>query len=117
MDILLQLYCSFTIYCIIIIMYYLFFLKTFRVIVCSSLLNMNAHIYTIYLQVVLRNNNTYFCVLQGHQQELSAVFPNLPVLDCVRFLPRLCLLLWFLHTDGRRHHTYGQWTGVYLALL
>lgn len=94
-----------------------FFPMTFRVIICSSLLNMNVHIYTMCLQVVLRNNDTYLCVLQRHQQELSAVFPNLPVLDCVRFLPRLCLLLWLLHTDGRRHHTYGQWTGVYLALL
>lgn len=63
---------------------------------------------------LLKNKNKNICIQQGHQQELSAVFPDIPVLDSVGLLSRLCLLLWFLHTDGRRHHTHGQWTGVYL---
>uniref|UniRef100_A0A8D3BNZ0 Phospholipid-transporting ATPase n=1 Tax=Scophthalmus maximus TaxID=52904 RepID=A0A8D3BNZ0_SCOMX len=57
----------------------------------------------------------FFCLFsqQGHQQELSAVFSDLPVLDPVGLLSRLRLLLWIVHPDGRRHHTYGQWTDVW----
>lgn len=56
-------------------------------------------------------------ISQRHQQELSAVFLDVPVLDSVGLLSRLCLLLRILHTDGRRHHAYGQRAGVCLCDL
>lgn len=75
-------------------------------------INLNIKQFVFCSLYLLRSLLNDFFSLQGHQQERFAVFPDVLVLDYTRLLSRFCLLLWFLHTNGRRHHTHGQWTGV-----
>ena len=65
-------------------------------------------------QAFATDRTMLLCILshqQRHQQELPPLLQDLFVLDTAGLLPRLCLLLWFLHPDGGGHISHGEWTG------
>lgn len=65
-------------------------------------------------QAFATDRTVLLCILshqQRHQQEFPPLLQDLFVLDTAGLLPRLCLLLWFLHPDGGGHVSQWEWTG------